>query len=111
MTRLPKTIGFSAIVLTATIAIRLWCRIVHERFQFEHPDAFGPAIAHFFWDDSSVGIVVALVLIAGLVVSHARKSDAYYEATYYFGLWFLVLWFGAALVCMEIAFVPSGGRY
>jgi hypothetical protein len=104
--RLPRTVGFGAILLTATTAISFWCQLVQARFHTEHPDGFGPRIAHFFWDCSWVGIVVAIVLTAAFVVSHARKWDASYEVTYYFGLWLLVLWLGAALVGMEVAFVP-----
>jgi hypothetical protein len=66
----------------------------------------GPRIAHFFWDYSWIGIAAAVVLALTLIVSHAKRWEGFYDATYYFGLWFVVLWFGAALVAMEVAFVP-----
>ena len=85
------------------------------RFKAEHPDGYGAAISNIVWDFSWVGIAVALVLAGLLVVSHVRKLDGLYAATYYLGLWLLVVWFGIALIAMEVSFIgwldPRGQHF
>jgi hypothetical protein len=103
----PKTIGFGAVQVSAAALIYFWCQEVHFRFRVEHPGGQGAVLPNFFWAFSWVGIAVALALTAILVFSHVRKLGTLYETTYYFGIWLLVVWIGAALLAMEIAFVPT----
>jgi len=42
-------------------------------------------------------------------------EEPIYETLFYFSLWLLVIWIGAAMIAMELAFVPwtdlHGGHY
>jgi hypothetical protein len=102
----PKTIGYGTTLLSATVLIHFWCNVVHWRFRYEHPDALGKGLSFIFWDYSWVGIAAAGLLNVLLIVSHIRRLGAIYETTFYFSLWLLVVWFGAALIAMELVFVP-----
>jgi uncharacterized membrane protein YoaK (UPF0700 family) len=68
-----------------------------------------------FWDYSWIGIVAAALLVAMLVIVHIKKLGRIYETVFYFSLWLLVVWIGAAMIAMELAFVPwtdlRGGHY
>jgi hypothetical protein len=108
MSNLPKTIGFGAIQLSATTLIHSWCKVVHWRFEYDHPGGVGPVISHIYWNYSWVGIAVAAMLTGILVFSHIKKRSILYETTFYFGVWLLVVWFGFALVATDIAFLGWG---
>jgi hypothetical protein len=104
MSSLPKTIGFGAILLTASTSIRAWCRLVRVHFEYVHRGGVGTLYANFYWDYSWLGIAASVLLFGMLVAWHVRKSERLYEVTYYIGIWLLVAWFGVALVAMESCF-------
>jgi len=111
----PKTIGYGATLLSATTLIHFWCQIVHWRFRYEHPDGGVKGLTIIFWDYSWIRIVAAALLVAMLVIVHIKKLGRIYETVFYFSLWLLVVWIGAAMIAMELAFVPwtdlRGGHY
>ena len=106
MIKMAKTIGFGATLVSAALLIHYWCQLVHVRFNVEHPGGQGAAISNLYWNFSWIGIAVGGALAGLLVVSHAKRLERLYEATYYFGWWLLVVWFGAALLAMEVSFIP-----
>jgi hypothetical protein len=105
MSRLPRTLGFGFIQVTAAYFIWMWSTVMHSRFLEEHPQGTGARISHLYWDYSWVGIIVAVLLAGTLVLFHIRKLHALYDSAFYLGMWLLVPWFGGALVALNVSFV------
>jgi hypothetical protein len=123
MISLPKTIGFAAIHLSATVLISAWCEMARLRFQIwlsmmsttipmAEPVGSGTKLSNFFDSYAWVGIAVSVVLSGILTVLHIKKHDVLYETIFYVGVFFLVAWFLVAVIAMDTrynAWVSSRG--
>jgi len=105
MINLPKTLGYTAIQISAAALTWMWCAIVRYRFNTEHPTGVGSAMANFFWEFAWLGVVLAALLGGALILSDLKKWQRFYDWVFYFGIWLMVVWVGSAVCAMETPFV------
>jgi hypothetical protein len=102
-----NTIEHGAILLGASVVIHVCCQVAYAQFRAEQPDGVGKWVSAIFGNYSWVGIAVAVVLTAVLVVSQVGQLQAVYETTYNVSICLLVVWAGVALIAMGIPWISS----
>jgi LPXTG-motif cell wall-anchored protein len=78
---------------------------VKLRFEREHHAGVGTTIANFYWDHSWLGVLVGILLSAGLFMAWKKRKPTLYDFIFYAGFTLLILWFGFAMVAMETSFI------